>query len=273
MSKSNNIKWRVEDEQELRRVARNFNDKLRRVIKQTPSAQNILPKFYNPDTQDFESRITVQALKDSIQTRADFTRTLNMLKRFSKKGAEKIIPAPGNEYGSFTTVWQAQETSRLVGIVNRKRQEKLDNLSIVEMANAQGKLGYTVGQMFGMGLASKNKLSPTKAFTMSQTQADIRYKFRSLMNEARTNYYHEMNEKLKANYIKTLKQNYYEDDIADVISSIEGMDADVFLMKFEAKGDAFEFAYPTNRGSDDYNNYVSELKGYWTKKGKKPTSK
>lgn len=268
MPKSNNINWRIQDEEELRRVARNFNDKLQRLNKKNPQNQNIYPKFYNKATGDFESRITINMLKDTIQTRADFNRTLNMLKRFSKKGAETIVDAPGNEYGSKTTLWQRQETSRLVGIVNKKRQEKLDKLNIVEMANSQGKLGYTVGQMFGMGLASKNKLAPTKGFTMSQNQADIRYKFASLINESRSNYYKEMNARLKANYIKTLEQNYAEDDIKDVIKAIDNMDDELFLLKFEAKGDAFEFAYPSNPGSDEYNGYVSELKGYWIKKKK-----
>ena len=159
MPKQSNIKWRVQDEQELRRVARNFNDKLRRLVKENPQNKNILPQFYNERTDQFESRITVKSLKDMISTRADYNRTLNMLKRFSRRGAETIIEAPGNEYGTKTTKWQRQETARLTSIVNRKRQERLDRLNMVEMMNSQGKLGYTVGQMFGMGLASKNKLS------------------------------------------------------------------------------------------------------------------
>ncbi|MBO7714060.1 MAG: hypothetical protein J6S85_10850 [Methanobrevibacter sp.] len=269
MPEQNNIKWRIQDEQELRRVARNFNDKLRRLVKENPANKNIYPQFYNAKTDQFESRITIEALKDSIQTRADFNRELNMLKRFSKRGAEKIVEAPGNEYGSKTTVWQIQETGRMVGIVNRKRQERLAKLNLVEMANASGKLGYTVGQMFGMGLASKNKLSPTKGFTMSQTQADIRYKFRALINESRANYHKDRDQILKENYIRTLEQNFDVDDIKDVTKAIEQMPADLFILKFEAKGDSFEFAYPPNRGTDDYNNYVSELKGYW---GKKDTS-
>ena len=254
-------------------MARNFNDKLQRLIKKNPQNQNIYPKFYNEATKDFESRLTIEYLKDTIQTRADFNRTLNMLKRFSKKGAEMIIDAPGNEYGSKTTVWQMQETGRMVSIVNRKRQEKLDKLNLVEMANAQGKLGYTVGQMFGMGLASKNKLSPTKGYTMSQTQADIRYKFRALMDESRTRYYEEMNERLKYNYIKTLRQNFREEDIKDVVAAIDKMDSELFLLKFEAKGDAFEFAYPAEPGSEEYQGFVDELQGYWVKKKKKPTNK
>ena len=98
MSRQSNIKWRLEDEKELRRVARNFNDKLRRLVRQNPENKNILPQFYNEKTGQFESRITIATLKEMIQTRQDFNRQLNILKRFSKRGAEEIIEAPDNTY-------------------------------------------------------------------------------------------------------------------------------------------------------------------------------
>ena len=265
MSKQYNIKWRVQDEKELRRVARNFNDKLRRLVRANPENKNILPQFYNENTEQFESRITVETLKGLIQTRQDFNRQLNMLKRFSKRGAERIVEAPDNEYGTKTTLWQRQETARLVGIVNRKRQERLDRLNLIEMANSEGKLGYTLGEMFGMGLASVNKLKPTKAFTRSQSQTDLKYKLRSLMDESRKNYHKDRDQLLKDNYIKALTENYNESDISDVISAIRAMDSDLFVLKFEARGDKFEMAYPPDRGSEEYYNYVSELKGYWLK--------
>ena len=261
MSKQYNIKWREPDEKELRRVVRNFNDKLRRLNKANPENKNILPQFYNEDAQQFESRLTVGMLKDLIQTRADYNRELNMLKRFSRRGAERIISAPDNTYGSKTTVWQKQEMGRMAGIVNRRRQERLDKLTLVEMMNSQGKLGYTVGQMFGMGLASKNQLKPTKAFTPSQSQADIKFKWRGLLSESKTNYHKNRDEILKENYIRTLKENYKLSDIKDVIANIKSMGSDDFILKFEAKGDSFEFAYPPD--DEQYENYLSELKGYW----------
>ena len=263
MSKQYNIKWRVNDEKELRRVARNFNDKLRRLVKENPENKNILPQFYNEKTDQFESRLTVASLKDMIQTRQDYNRMLNMLKRFSKRGAEKIIEAPGNTYGTRTTKWQRTETARLVGIVNRKRQERLDRLNMVEVASSEGKLGYTLGQMFGMGLASRNKLQPTKAFTPSQSQTDLKYKMQALMKETKTKYYLDRDQLLKDNFIKTLLENYDQKDIQDVISSIRNMDPDMFVLKFEARGDKFEMAYPPNMNTDEYDNYVSELRGYW----------
>lgn len=261
MPKRYSIKWRLQDEKELRRISRNFNDKLRRLVRKNPDNRNILPQFYNEKTEQFESRITIDTIKGLIQTRADYNRVLGMLERFSKRGAEKIVKAPGNEYGSKTTKWQRDEMIRLQGIVNRRRQDRLDQLNTVEMMNSQGKLGYTLGQMFGMGLASKNKLNPTRAFTPSQSQTDLKYKTRALMLEATTNYHRNRDEVLRENYIKTLEENYNSRDITDVISKIRGIDIDLFILKFEAKGDAFEFAYPPDK--EQYESYLSELKAYW----------
>ena len=258
------IKWRVKDEEELRRVARNFNDKLRRLNKKSPELKNILPQFYNENTDRFESRITIEGLKSMIQTRQDYNRYINMLKRFSKRGAERIVEAPDNEYGSKTTAWQRNEMARLASIVNKKRKERLDTLSLVQMIDSSGELGYTLGEMFGMGLASKNKLSPTKAFTRSQSQADIKYKWRALQSEARSRYHLDRDKLLKENYIKALLENYNEDDIKDIIKSIREMDPNVFVLKFEARGDKFEMVYPPERGTQMYDSYVNDLNRFWT---------
>lgn len=263
MSKQYNIKWREQDEKELRRVVRNFNDKLRRLVKENPENQNILPQFWNEQTQQFESRVVVKNLKELIQTRADYNRQLNMLKRFGKRGAEEIIEAPTNEYGARTTKWQKFEMARMAQIVNRRRRERLENLENVKMLDSYGELGYTLGQRFGMGLASRNSLNPIKTFTASQTQADLKQKVRALMRESSSNYAKDRDLMLKENFINELRQNYNEADISDVIERIRSMDDDLFVLKFEARGDKFELAYPPDRGSDEYNNYVSELKGYW----------
>ena len=263
MPRQYNIKWRVEDERELRRVARNFNDKLRRLVKENPENKNILPQFFNEKTQQFESRITVETLKSLIQTRQDFNRELNMLKRFSKRGAERIVEAPGNEYGSRTTLWQRTEMRRMASIVNQKRQERLDKLGLVEVLSAEGSMGYTLGQMFGMGLASRNQLQPTKAFTPAQSQTDLKQKLRMLQQESRSRYHQDRDEILRDNYTRELLRNYDREDIQEVVDAIRKMPSDLFILKFEAKPDAFEFAYPPKKGSEEYNGYVEELKNYW----------
>lgn len=264
MSRQYNIKWREQDEKELRRVVRNFNDKLRRLVKENPENTNILPQFWNEKSQEFESRITVQSLRELIQTRADYNRQLNMLKRFSKRGAEEIVDAPTNEYGARTTKWQKSEMSNMARIVNRRRKERLTDLENLEMIDSYGPLGYTLGQRFGMGLASKNNLNPIKTYTPSQTQADIRQKQRTLMRESASNYHKDRDLMLKEQYIKELRENYNEKDIKDVIDAINKMDSNLFVLKFEARGDKFEMAYPPDRDSEDYWNYVKDLKKFWT---------
>ena len=179
-----------------------------------------------------------------------------------RRGAEQIVET-GSDYGARTTKWQEQEQKRLVQTINRRRKARLDTLNAIEVMNASGKLGYTLGQMFGMGLAEQNKLKPTQAFTRGQSQKDIKWKWRALQLEAKDTYYNERDEMLKNNYIKTILDNFDKDDVMDIIGEIRGMSSDEFYLKFEAKGDAFEWAYPPKKGTPEYDDYVKELRGYW----------
>lgn len=263
MPTQHNIKWRIQDEEELRRVARNFNRKLNRIESRSPELSSVLPQFYNQKTEEFEKRITVDLLKSMIQTRQDYNRYLNMLKRFSKRGAEDIVVAPGNEYNEKITRWQRDEMLKLKRTVNLRRKVRLEQLNAVQMINSAGPLGYTLGEMFGMGLASVNKLQPVKAFTRGQTKADIRFKMFTLQNEARDNYYKDRDQLLKDNYIGELVKNFNEEDVKDIINTIQNMDNNVFVLKFQARGDKFEMVYPPERGTQGYKNYVEELHKFW----------
>lgn len=263
MSRQSNIKWRIQDERELAQVARDFNRKLSRLIDANPNNASIYPKFYNPTTQQLESEISISNLKELITTRADYNRYVNMLKRFLKEGAEDIVDAPGNDYGSKTTRWHIQEMNRLKGNVNRKREARLEEFKDIEMASSEGSLGYSLGDRFGMGLASRSQLSPTKAFTSSQNQADINYKLSSLMKQSKSSYFRDKAQILKDNYIRELERNYNRKDVAGVIETINKMDNELFVLKFEAHGDKMEMVYPPEKGSSEYQANVEELVGYW----------
>lgn len=264
MSKQYNIKWRLEDERELGQVARDFNRKLGRLIDANPKAKNILPQFYNPLTRQLESEISVNTLKELIQTRADYRRYVGVLKRFLREGAEEIVDAPGNEYGSKTTRWHIQEMARLKGIVNRRKRSRLNEFADLQMTSSKGEMGYTLGERFGMGLASRNQLNPTKAFTPSQNQTDINFKLSSLFNQSKSDYYNEKDEILKVNYIRELQRNFNKEDTKEVIEAINNMDSKQFVLKFEAHGDKMEMVYPPERGTPEYEAHVEELKNYWT---------
>lgn len=263
MSKGYNIKWRLEDERELASVARDFNRKLGRLIDKNPKLSSILPQFYNPSTEQLESSVNVNNLKQVITTRRDYNRILNMLKRFLKEGAEEIVDAPGNEYGSRTTRWHIREMGRLKAIVNQRKKLRLEDINAIEMASSEGKLGYTIGERFGMGTASRNQLTPSQSFTPSQTQKDINFKLASLLKQSDAGYYREKDAILKENFIRELRRNYSRKDVQNVISAIQEMDNDLFVMKFEAHGDKMEQVYPPEVGTPEYYANVEELESYW----------
>lgn len=262
MSKFYNIKWRSQDESEARRVIRNFNAKIKREIAKNPRNKPALPQFYNPNTGEFESRITLENFKNMIDTRADFNRELNALKRFSKRGAEQVINLPGNYNEARTTRWQLQELSRRTSIINQKRQARLEQKSALDIVNTMGKTGFTYGQVYAMGMVGDNVLKPTTAYTQGMQQGDIKRKYRSLMLESQQKYFNKKDIQLKENFIKGLKETWDEDEIREVIAKIRQMDPIEFLEKFDKKeGNAFEDIYfPDENSRKDY---LNQLKNYW----------
>ena len=264
MSKFYNIKWRTQDEREARRIIRNFNDKVKREIARNPRNKSALPQFFNPNTGEFENRITFQNFKNMIDTRADYNRELNALKRFSKRGAEEVIDIPGNYNEARTTRWQLQELSRRTSIINQKRKAKLEKKQAIEMVDTLGKTGYTYGEALRMGLIQDNVLKPTTPYTEGMQQGDIKRKYRSLMIESQQKYYSKKDIQLKENFIKGLVQSFTQDEVREVITKIREMDADEFLVMFDAKaGGAFQDIYFPNQA--DREAYLNEIKRYWLK--------
>ena len=264
MSKFYNIKWRSQDESEARRVIRNFNAKIRREIARNPRNKSALPQFYNSNTGEFESRITFENFKNMIDTRADYNRELNALKRFSRRGAEQIIGIPGNYNEARTTRWQLQELSRRTSIINQKRKAKLEKKQAIEMVDTLGKTGYTYGEALRMGLIQDNVLKPTTAYTEGMQQGDIKRKYRSLMIESQQKYYDKKDIQLKENFIKGLRDSFSESEIREVITKIREMNPDEFLVMFDAKaGNAFQDIYFPNQA--DRQAYLNEIKRYWLK--------
>lgn len=263
MSNQYNIRWRLQDERELGQVAREFNRKLDRLIDKNPKMASVLPQFYNPSTEQLESWASVDSLKQVITTRKDYNRVVNMLKRFLKEGAEDIVDVPGNEYGTKATKWQVSEMKRLRNLVNAKRARRAEIFENLEMMSGEGKLGYTLGERFGMGLASRVSLNPTNAFTPAQTTQDVHFKFSSLIKQNKGDYFADKDKILKDNFIRELQRNYDREDVKDVIDSVKKMDGRLFALMFEAHGDKMEQVYPPEKGTPEYEANVEELKNYY----------
>lgn len=249
MARYHRINWRESDDQELKRVVRNYNAKISRLAKKNPQIKNVLPE-----------RVSVAQLKELINTRQDLKRELNALKRFSKRGAEEIVIVPGTDYNLKITKWQKTEMNRRVGIINRRRKKRLEDLSNIEMTSRGEPLGYKKSDI-GMGKASEISLNPMNAFTRRMNQSDLKWKWKNIMKESQSDYFTQKDFRLRDNYVKALSQNYNVNDIQDIIDEIESMDINEFLNTFEEEGGDMEFAYPPNQ--EQYRAYVNGLRATW----------
>lgn len=249
MSRQYNIRWKPSDNSELRRAVKNFNAKISRLEKKNPQESAALPE-----------RVTVKQLKSLISTRQDLKRELNALKRFSKRGAEDIITAPDNKYNLKITKWQRDEMTRRAATINRKRKKRLEEVASIELESRGEKLGYTKGAI-GMGKAEEVSLQPVRAFTPSMSRKDLKKKYAMIQKESQSSYWNERELRMKANYIKSLEENFNPDDIADIVDSIDNMEFSEFRKIFEAEGGNFELSYPPD--AESYNQHLSALKAIW----------
>lgn len=250
MRKRYNIRWKPDDEAELKRIVKNYNAKISRLEKKNPQMKNALPE-----------RASVKQIKELVSTRDDLKRELNSLKRFSNKGAETIVDVPENKYNLKTTKWQKEEMTRKAALINRRRKKRLEEIKQWEMTSGGQKLGYTRGE-FGMGKADEVALNPIKPFTPTMSRADLNKKFKHLNKEVQSSYFNIKEERLRYNYIQGLRRTYKEEEIEDVIEAIENMDFKEFYKRFQEEGGTMEFAsrLPNNAVRDAY---VEHLHSQW----------
>lgn len=258
MSKYHKIRWSEQDTEEINKVVRNFNAKINRLTKKNPEIANVLPE-----------KVSTKQLKELINTRQDLHRELNALKRFSKRGAEKIVTVPDTEYDLKVTHWQRTEMNRRIGIINRRRKTRLEELQNTEMTSRGQSLGYTRGQL-GMGKAEEVALQPMKAFYRTMGNADLKKRWQSILTQSQSDYFTKRDYQVRDNYIQGLKQNYNEDDIKDIIDKIQSMDIQDFLNIFNQEGGTFEFLYPNSELESEY---INSLRTTWNVKNSELNSK
>lgn len=118
MSKKPSIQWRESDNAELKRLAKNFNAKIRRLEKARPDLQGVLPE-----------RVKASDLKQNIETRSDFRIIERQLKAFTKKGAENVTDSVTR---GKTTKWQAHEDKLALNRVVNRFNKKLDKVATID---------------------------------------------------------------------------------------------------------------------------------------------
>lgn len=257
MSKYHKIRWNESDTRELERVVRNFNAKVTRLAKTSPQNKSALPE-----------KVSARQLKELINTRQDLNRELNSLKRFSKRGAEKIVEVPGSDYNLKITKWQRTEMNRSIGIINRKRQSRLEEIAETEMTSRGEKLGYTRAQI-GMGRPELATLKPMTAFYRTMDYSDLRERYKSIRAQRQSDYFTKRDYAVRDNYIKGIKTYYNYENVKDIIEHIESLDIKDFLQVFNEEGATFEIVSPP-RGklgqavkNQEYDAYETALRSTW----------
>lgn len=248
MSKQYKIKWSEQDIEELNRVVKNYNAKITRLNKKDPENSRIIPE-----------KVTTTELRELIKTRQDLKRELNALKRFSKRGSEIIVDVPDTEYNVKITKWQLTEMNRRVGIINRKRKSRLEEIQNTELQAGGKSLGYTQGQL-GMQPAELNSLKPMNTFIPTMTQRDINLRWKSIQKQSQNEYFNLKDEQCRINFINSIRDNFNENDVKDVIQAIENMDLKSFVANFRKTGSSFELNYPDR---EKYFEFVNQLKSDW----------
>lgn len=229
MSGKHSIKWRRSDEQELRRVVRNFNAKLSRIMKKNPDIAEYLPP-----------RVSYQDLRQNITSRQEFNRELNSLKRFAQRGSEKIVTAKNT--GLKVTSWERKEVGIQVAIINRERTRKKKILEAEEATSRGQRLKQTRAQMNSIRMNELNK----KVFNFDKIKKSDweRYKA-TVKRQSHPDFQSEADRNLRENYIKGLIEVFGDtDDTNQLKEQILAMPLKEFITKFYKEQEAtVDFIY------------------------------
>lgn len=257
MSKQHKIRWSKQDNYELTKAVRNFNAKVTRLSKKSPEIANILPE-----------KVSVKDVKALIDTRQDLNREINMLKRFSRRGAEAIVPIDSTEHNLKITRWMKTEMNRRIGLINRRRKKRLMEIEATEMTSGGKKLGYTRGQL-GMGSALKVELEPMKAFYYTMENYDVKKRWLSILKQSKDDYFNERDFLMRKNFAQSIRDHFKYEDVSDIADYIENMDIKEFFKVFQAEGGTFEWTYPDAEKEKQYAEHLRSQYGISSKMSSK----
>ena len=225
MRKQYNIRLRESDRDEAKRIIKNYNAKIKRVLKKSPELEPYLP-----------DQIKAKDFLLDVKTRNEFNRKLSSMQNFSsKRGSEKLVTS---SRGAKAIQWEIDEFKNKQRIENIKRAHERKKIENTEVKTRGKKTGVKRAEMGGI---KENALKPSrkKFDNVSQKEWDIAKKnIDSLLdNEKRV----EKKEIMRANYIKGLIIEGFPESLIDLIKTV---DIDVFVTTTQTDLEAtFDFIY------------------------------
>ena len=201
MPRQYNIKWRNKDKTRLSNTVRQFNAKITRTLKKNPELAPYLPE-----------RLTVQGLRDKIQTRQDFNREIKLARRFLKPGAETPVTSAT---GIRTTRWEKREIGIKVGVINRRRNRELKKM------NPTTEKGT-------MGTIRENNLRPKKYDIDKIKASDWDMFVYGVEKQIMSGYTAQKNELYKQNFIKAVKTAFGSKG-TEIVEMAQSIPADILV--------------------------------------------
>lgn len=201
MPRQYNIKWRNKDKTRLSNTVRQFNAKITRTLKKNPELAPYLPE-----------RLTVQGLRDKIQTRQDFNREIKSARRFLKPGAETPVTSAT---GIRTTRWEKREIGIKVGVINRIRNRELKKM------NPTTEKGT-------MGTIRENNLRPKKYDIDKIKASDWDMFVYGVEKQIMSGYTAQKNELYKQNFIKAVKTAFGSKG-TEIVEMAQSIPADILV--------------------------------------------
>lgn len=201
MPRQYNIKWRNKDKTRLSNTVRQFNAKITRMLKKNPELAPYLPE-----------RLTVQGLRDKIQTRQDFNREIKSARRFLKPGAETPVTSAT---GIRTTRWEKREIGIKVGVINRIRNRELKKM------NPTTEKGT-------MGTIRENNLRPKKYDIDKIKASDWDMFVYGVEKQIMSGYTAQKNELYKQNFIKAVKTAFGSKG-TEIVEMAQSIPADILV--------------------------------------------
>lgn len=109
------IKWKYVDRRNLQKVIASYNGRITRELNKKPELAMFAPK-----------KLTYEEVRAKIDTRADYNRIVNSLKRVHKKGAFEL---ENSGTGEVRTKYEIREARILTNATNRRIKNYFDKVS------------------------------------------------------------------------------------------------------------------------------------------------
>lgn len=243
MSKKVNVKFKKADRERLKKYVAQFNKKVDKLSKDPKYKYSVPEKLHLRSYRDNYGELQ-PGLNKLLYDKEALNYEISSIKKFLRKDAEKLVKVPETE-NLYATKWQIEYMKERTPGINKRRQERLEEIESYDILARQGTQSYKRGDV-GMGDASKLNLRPLTTFYPSMDRTSLNLKFRTIQKESQKDYLDKRDYQLRKNYVDTLLKEFgaLGEDMKTVAWHIRRMDIKDFLKTFYQAPKEFEFAYP-----------------------------